>query len=367
MGSLGAQLLIGCWSPRPTSPTTSSRSSAARRSFPSRPDPRRGARDRPAPRLRPASLPGALAAGGGRRGRVGRHRRGLPMVGPLYGLEVGLTTDQIAHLPRRLRPRGRAGAVPGRLARRQVRPPLGADLAVGRLDRPAPLTIALSTGGGDAIFLASALLRLHHLPDLFGLGRPCPRLRRKHERVELSAALMFLYAIGAIASPLIASVLIERYGRSACSSSSRWRTSCSSCFGLARMRRRPHLVPDRTVCCAALARATRIDPSAPPDGPPARSTRSRSSAASTLPSPAGVNKATRALFQVADTPEKMLDLGEEGLVEHIRTIGLFRNKAKNVIRSSAASWSRSMAARSRPRAPRCSRCRGWGARPPMWC
>jgi endonuclease III len=46
----------------------------------------------------------------------------------------------------------------------------------------------------------------------------------------------------------------------------------------------------------------------------------------------GVNKATRALFLVADTPEKMLALGEEGLVEHIRTIGLYRNKAKNVIR-----------------------------------
>ena len=49
---------------------------------------------------------------------------------------------------------------------------------------------------------------------------------------------------------------------------------------------------------------------------------------------AGVNKATRALFQVADTPEKMLALGEEGLIEHIKTIGLFRQKAKNVIRLS---------------------------------
>ena len=36
----------------------------------------------------------------------------------------------------------------------------------------------------------------------------------------------------------------------------------------------------------------------------------------------GVNRATRALFQIADTPQKMLDLGEEGLIEHIRTIGL---------------------------------------------
>nr|WP_245901872.1 endonuclease III [Phreatobacter oligotrophus] len=45
----------------------------------------------------------------------------------------------------------------------------------------------------------------------------------------------------------------------------------------------------------------------------------------------GVNKATRPLFQVVDTPEKMVALGEEGLVSYIKTIGLFRNKAKNVI------------------------------------
>ncbi|RSK31280.1 endonuclease III [Rhodovulum iodosum] len=49
---------------------------------------------------------------------------------------------------------------------------------------------------------------------------------------------------------------------------------------------------------------------------------------------AGVNKATRGLFQIADTPEKMLALGEDGLIEHIKTIGLYRNKAKNVIKLS---------------------------------
>lgn len=47
-----------------------------------------------------------------------------------------------------------------------------------------------------------------------------------------------------------------------------------------------------------------------------------------------VNKATRDLFKVADTPEKMLMLGEEGLTAHIRTIGLYRNKARNVLRLS---------------------------------
>lgn len=48
----------------------------------------------------------------------------------------------------------------------------------------------------------------------------------------------------------------------------------------------------------------------------------------------GVNRATRRLFQIADTPQKMLDLGLDGLTEHIKTIGLFRQKAKNVIRMS---------------------------------
>src|SRR3954464_8041618 len=44
-----------------------------------------------------------------------------------------------------------------------------------------------------------------------------------------------------------------------------------------------------------------------------------------------VNKATAPLFAIADTPQKMLDLGVDRLTEMIRTIGLYRNKAKNVI------------------------------------
>jgi endonuclease-3 len=45
----------------------------------------------------------------------------------------------------------------------------------------------------------------------------------------------------------------------------------------------------------------------------------------------GVNKATRKLFQEVNTPEQMVALGEEKLKEHIKTIGLFNTKAKNVI------------------------------------
>ncbi|SIT79868.1 endonuclease III [Pontibaca methylaminivorans] len=49
---------------------------------------------------------------------------------------------------------------------------------------------------------------------------------------------------------------------------------------------------------------------------------------------AGVNRATEALFRVADSAQKMVDLGLEALTGHVRTIGLFRQKAKNVIRLS---------------------------------
>lgn len=45
----------------------------------------------------------------------------------------------------------------------------------------------------------------------------------------------------------------------------------------------------------------------------------------------GVNKATAKLFAIADTPQKMLDLGIENLKNHIKTIGLYNNKAKHII------------------------------------
>ena len=48
----------------------------------------------------------------------------------------------------------------------------------------------------------------------------------------------------------------------------------------------------------------------------------------------GVNKATEALFVKVDTPQQMLNLGIEGLTEHIKTIGLFRQKSKNVMKMS---------------------------------
>lgn len=50
----------------------------------------------------------------------------------------------------------------------------------------------------------------------------------------------------------------------------------------------------------------------------------------------GVNRATAPMFRIADTPAKMLNLGEDGVAAYIKTIGLWRNKAKNVIALSQA-------------------------------
>ena len=81
---------------------------------------------------------------------------------------------------------------------------------------------------------------------------------------------------------------------------------------------------------------------------------------------AGVNKATPALFAAADTPEKMVALGEAKVRDLIKTIGLYRTKAKNVIALSDSSspsttaWCRRCARRSR-------RCPASAARPPTWC
>ena len=80
----------------------------------------------------------------------------------------------------------------------------------------------------------------------------------------------------------------------------------------------------------------------------------------------GVNKATAKLFEKVQTPQAMLDLGEEGLRQHIRTIGLFNTKAKNVI-ALCASLVANMAARCRTTAMRSKRCPALAARPPMSC
>ena len=81
----------------------------------------------------------------------------------------------------------------------------------------------------------------------------------------------------------------------------------------------------------------------------------------------GVNRATEALFRVADTPAKMLALGEEALIEHIRTIGLYRNKARHVMKLSRDPR-RALRRRGAVVARRAAEpARASGARPRTWC
>ena len=82
---------------------------------------------------------------------------------------------------------------------------------------------------------------------------------------------------------------------------------------------------------------------------------------------AGVNKATPALFALADTPEKMVALGEEKVTELIRTIGLYRTKARNVV-----ALSKKLIAEHGGKVPRDARgagerCPASAARPPTSC
>ena len=75
---------------------------------------------------------------------------------------------------------------------------------------------------------------------------------------------------------------------------------------------------------------------------------------------AGVNKATPALFALADTPEKMAALGEERVRDLIKTIGLFRTKAKNVVALSQHARRRARRPGAATRARRCEALPGVG-------
>ena len=75
---------------------------------------------------------------------------------------------------------------------------------------------------------------------------------------------------------------------------------------------------------------------------------------------AGVNKATPALFALADTPEKMVALGEDEVRDLIKTIGLYRNKAKNVIALSRKADRRAWRRGAATRAKRCEALPGVG-------
>ncbi|MEZ5733818.1 MAG: MFS transporter [Paracoccaceae bacterium] len=160
------------------------------------------------------------------------------MVGPVYGLAVGLSADQIAlFLSAYVIGGGLAQYPMGWLADRFDRRSVLIGLSVASV-LSCGLTILLSGTGTVGVFLSAGLFGLTTIPIYSLSSAHAHDFAADHERVELSAAHMFLYAIGATASPLVASALIAAYGPAAMFLLIALANVALVVFGFARMRAR---------------------------------------------------------------------------------------------------------------------------------
>ncbi len=161
------------------------------------------------------------------------------MVGPVYGIAVGLSADQIALFLAAYVLGGAFAQYPvGWLADKFDRRTVLIWLSVGSI-LSCGATIALSGAGTTAVFLAAGFFGFTTLPIYSVSSAHAHDFAEAHERVEVSAAQMFLYAVGATASPIIASVLIAAYGPPAMFALIALAHAVLVVFGLARMRARP--------------------------------------------------------------------------------------------------------------------------------
>ena len=176
------------------------------------------------------------------------------MVGPIYGLAVGLSADRIAlflaayvlggalaQLP--------VGALADRYDRRYVL--IGLSIATAAA---AGLTMMASGMGAVAIFCAAALFGATTIPIYSVSCAHAHDFAAAIERVELSAALMFLYALGAIASPVLASAIIAGFGPDAMFLFLGIAHLLLVAFGLLRARARP--APDARTAYVAVPRTS---------------------------------------------------------------------------------------------------------------
>lgn len=211
-GSLGAQLLIGVLDPT----TYVSYNILAllcvaallplamtRQTFPQVPS---------APRLRPIATIRAspLAAAGVV--TAGVTTAAFRMVGPVYGIEIGLEPDAIAIFLAAFVFGGAVGQIPAgwsadRFDRRMVLMVFSAAAAGA-----CGLTIALSGAGAWGAMVSAGIFGLFTFPIYSVSTAHAHDFAGDDQRVELSAGLMFLYAIGAISAPYLAAVLIEAFG-----------------------------------------------------------------------------------------------------------------------------------------------------------
>ena len=191
-----------------------------------------------APRLRPALAwqRSPLAAAGVL--SAGLTAAAFRMVGPLYGIEIGLTTNDIALFLAAFVLGGAlsqfpAGWIADRYDRRWVLIWLSVFAVIS-----CAVMVAFSAQGTSAAFLTAGFFGLATIPIYSVAAAHAHDFAEDLERVELSAALMFLYAVGAIASPWTVSILIEAFGPAAMFAFVSVAHILLIVFGLIRMRSR---------------------------------------------------------------------------------------------------------------------------------
>lgn len=161
------------------------------------------------------------------------------MVGPLYGLAVGLAADRIALFLAAYVLGGAFAQWPvGWLADKYDRRTVLVWLSVASTIA-CGLTVLGAQGGVVAIFLAAGFFGATTFPIYSVSAAHAHDFAQQSERVELSAALLFLYAVGAIASPLIAAGLIAVFGPPGMFAFIALAHVGLVVFGLVRMRARP--------------------------------------------------------------------------------------------------------------------------------
>lgn len=133
------------------------------------------------------------------------------MVGPIYGQEVGLRADQIGYFLAAFVAGGALAQYPaGWLADKFDRRTVLIGLSIAAIASCAYATTA--TTSPNAVLISAALFGFTTFPIFSVAAAHAHDFATSEERVELSAALMFLFALGAIASPLLASTLIDLFG-----------------------------------------------------------------------------------------------------------------------------------------------------------
>ncbi|PTX56794.1 putative MFS family arabinose efflux permease [Litoreibacter ponti] len=206
-----------------------------------------------APRLRPAlawarsplAVAGVIVAG--------LSSAAFRMIGPVYGQEVGLRPDQIGLFLAAFVAGGAVAQIPaGWLADKFDRRWVLIGMSAAAIFSCA-VTVVSSTGGTVAVMIAAVLFGLTTFPIYSVSASHAHDFATSEERVELSAALMFFYAVGAIASPVVASTLMEAFGPSALFILMAGGHALLVVFGLSRMRvratprdRTPYVYAPRT-------------------------------------------------------------------------------------------------------------------------